>query len=141
MDQDFDAVYRSEQHMGGLIVVLTALVIFIACLGLFGLAAYAAEQRTKEIGIRKVLGAGVPSIISLLSRDFARLITIALCIAVPLSWWMMHRWLDNFAYRTNITVWIFAAAAAIVFAIAALTTLLQSIKAAVANPVDSLRSE
>jgi len=141
MDQDFDAVYRTEQRMGGLIVVLTGLVIFIACLGLFGLAAYAAEQRTKEIGIRKVLGASIPSIIGLLSRDFARLITLALVIAIPLSWWMMHQWLENFAYRTNITAWIFLAAAAIVFSIAALTTLLQSIKAAVANPVHSLRSE
>ncbi|MBS1605303.1 MAG: ABC transporter permease [Bacteroidetes bacterium] len=141
MDQDFDAVYRTEHRMGGLIVVLTVLVIFIACLGLFGLAAYAAEQRTKEIGIRKILGAGVPSIIGLLSRDFARLIAIALSIATPLSWWMMHRWLENFVYRTGITAWTFVAAAAIVFSIAALTTIFQSIKAAVANPVDSLRTE
>jgi putative ABC transport system permease protein len=141
MDQDFDAVYRAEQRMGGLIVVLTGLVIFIACLGLFGLAAYAAEQRAKEIGIRKVLGAGVPSIVGLLSRDFARLIAVAICIAVPLSWWMMHRWLENFAYRTDISVWIFVAAAAIVFAIAALTTVFQSVRAAVVNPVNSLRAE
>ncbi len=96
MDQDFDVIYRAEQHMGGLVVVLTGLVIFIACLGLFGLAAYAAEQRAKEIGIRKILGAGVPSIVGLLSRDFARLIALALCIAVPLSWWMTHRWLEKF---------------------------------------------
>ena len=141
MDQDFDAIYRTEQRMGGLIVVLTGLVIFIACLGLFGLAAYAAEQRAKEIGIRKVLGAGVPAIVGLLSRDFARLIAVALCIAVPLSWWMMHRWLENFAYRTDISVWVFAAAAAIVFSIAALTTVFQSVRAAVVNPVNSLRSE
>jgi putative ABC transport system permease protein len=141
MDQDFDAVYRTEQRMGGLIGVLTGLVIFIACLGLLGLAAYAAEQRAKEIGIRKVLGAGVPSIVGLLSRDFARLIAVALCIAVPLSWWMMHRWLENFAYRTDISVWIFVAAAGIVFAIAGLTTVFQSVKAAVVNPVTSLRSE
>jgi len=141
MDQDFDAIYRTEQRMGGLIVVLTGLVIFIACLGLFGLAAYAAEQRAKEIGIRKVLGAGVPAIVGLLSRDFARLIAVALCIAVPLSWWMMHRWLQNFAYRTDISVWVFAAAAAIVFSIAALTTVFQSVRAAVVNPVNSLRSE
>ncbi|WP_431217975.1 ABC transporter permease [Puia sp. P3] len=141
MDQDFDAVYRTEQRMGGLIGVLTGLLIFIACLGLFGLAAYAAEQRAKEIGIRKVLGAGVPSIVGLLSRDFARLIAVALCIAVPLSWWMMHRWLENFAYRTDISVWIFVGAAGIVFSIAALTTVFQSAKAAVVNPVNSLRSE
>ncbi|HEY6902013.1 MAG TPA: FtsX-like permease family protein [Puia sp.] len=141
MDQDFDNVYETEQHMGGLVAVLAGLVIFVACLGLFGLAAYASEQRAKEIGIRKILGAGVPSIVGMLSRDFARLITLALCIAIPLSWWCMHRWLEDFAYRTDITVWIFVGAAAIVFSIACLTTLATTIKAAVANPVDTLRAE
>lgn len=110
MDEDFDAIYRAEQRMGRVVIVLTALAIAIACLGLFGLATYAAEQRAKEISIRKVLGASVPSIIALLSKDFARPIALAIAIATPLSWYAMHRWLENFAYRTTIDGWIFVIA-------------------------------
>ncbi|HLZ85665.1 MAG TPA: FtsX-like permease family protein, partial [Puia sp.] len=141
MEDDFDAVYKSEQRMGSVVIVLTALAIFIACLGLFGLAAFAAEQRAKEIGIRKVLGANIPSIVGLLSWDFARLIGLAILIAMPLAGWSMHSWLGNFAYRTTITPWLFVAAAAIVLFIAALTTLFQSLKAAFVNPVETLRAE
>jgi putative ABC transport system permease protein len=141
MDDDFDAVYRAEQRIGGVVILLTALAILIACLGLFGLAAYAAEQRARELGIRKVLGASVRSILFLLSRDFARLIVIAVCFASPLAWWVMHGWLQNFAYRTTMPFWIFAAAAALVFCVALLTTLAQSRKAAVTNPVEVLRGE
>jgi len=141
MDDDFDALYHAEQRMGTVVLVLTTLAIFIACLGLFGLAAYAAEQRAKEIGIRKILGAGIPSIITLLSKDFGRLIAFAILISTPLAGWGMHRWLQNFAYRTTITPWLFVAAAAIVLLVAALTTFFQSLKAAIANPVDTLRNE
>jgi len=141
MDDDFDALYSAEQRMGTVTLVLTTLAILIACLGLFGLAAYAAEQRAKEIGIRKILGAEVSSIVVLLSKDFGRLIVLAIVIATPIAAWSMHTWLENFAYRTTISPWLFAAAAGIIVLAAALTTLFQSLKAAVANPVESLRSE
>lgn len=141
LDEDFDTIYRGEQRMGSIVILLTALAIFIACLGLFGLAAFAAEQRAREIGIRKVLGADVPSIVALLSKDFGRLIALSVLIATPAAAWTMHRWLEDFAYRTTITAWIFIAAAAIIVVIAALTTVFQSLKAAIANPVDVLRSE
>jgi putative ABC transport system permease protein len=141
MDADFDALYRAEQRMGQLSVLFSMLAIVIACLGLFGLAAFAAEQRARELGIRKVLGASVRSILVLLSRDFARLIIIAVFIASPLAWWVMHGWLQNFAYRTTMPLWIFAVAAALVFCVALLTTLAQSRKAAVTNPVEVLRGE
>jgi len=141
MDDDFAAIYTAEQRMGTVTLVLTALAIFIACLGLFGLAAYAAEQRAKEISIRKILGANVPSIITLLSKDFGRLIALSILLSTPVAAWSLHRWLENFAYRTSITPWLFVTAAAIVLLAAALTTLFQSLKAAVANPVAALRSE
>ena len=141
MDDDFDAIYRSEQRISGVVILLTCLAILIACLGLFGLAAYAAEQRARELGIRKVLGASVGSILMLLSRDYARLIIIAVAIASPLAWWLMRDWLQNFAYRTTLPAWIFALAAVIVFFVALLTTLAQSRKAAVTNPVEVLRGE
>jgi putative ABC transport system permease protein len=141
MDDDFAAVYTAEQRMGTVTLVLTGLAIFIACIGLFGLAAYAAEQRAKEIGIRKILGANTPSIVALLSKDFGRLIALSIFISTPIAAWSLHRWLENFAYRTTISPWLFAAAAAIVLLAAALTTLFQSLKAAVANPVEALRSE
>jgi putative ABC transport system permease protein len=141
MDTDFDALYRSEQRMGQLSILFSALAIAIACLGLFGLAAYAAERRTKEIGIRKVLGAGVTGIVALLSSDFLRLIAIAIVIASPLAWFGANRWLQNFAYRTAISGWIFALAGGLVLLIAVATTIIQSIRAALANPVDSLRAE
>jgi len=141
MDADFDALYRTEQRMGKISVLFSVLAILIACLGLFGLAAYAAEQRTKEIGIRKVLGASVPSILALLSRDFLRLIAIAMLITSPLAWFALHSWLDNFACRTTISPWLFALGGILVVVIALATTLFQSLKAAVSNPVDSLRAE
>ena len=141
MDEDFDAIYHAEQRMGRVVVALTTLAILIACLGLFGLAAHAAEQRTKEIGIRKVLGANTTSIVALLSKDFARLIAIAIGIAAPLSWFTTHRWLQDFAYRTTIGPWPFVLAAASIVILALITTLFQSLKAAVTNPVETLRSD
>jgi putative ABC transport system permease protein len=141
MDADFDALYNAEQRMGNLSILFSALAILIACLGLFGLAAYAAEQRSRELGIRKVLGASVNSILILLSKDFARLIVIAICIATPLAWWALKSWLDNFAYRTTISPWVFALGAAVVVLIALATTIYQSLRAAFSNPVDALRNE
>jgi putative ABC transport system permease protein len=141
MDSDFDGLYRDEQRMGQLSILFSTLAILIACLGLFGLAAYAAEQRTSEIGIRKILGATVPNIVGLLSKDFGRLIAISILIATPLAWLGMDKWLQNFAYRTTINPWLFVLAAGIVVLIAAATTIYQSIRAAVMNPVETLRNE
>ena len=141
MDQDFDAAYRSEQRIGTIFISFTALAIAIACLGLFGLAAYAAEQRNKEIGVRKVLGASVSAIVSMLSMDFIKLVFISILIASPIAWWAMSKWLQGFAYRVNISWWIIASAGGAAILIAFVTISFQSIKAAIANPVDSLRSE
>jgi putative ABC transport system permease protein len=141
MDEDFDNNYRSEQRIGKIAVSFTSLAVVIACLGLFGLAAYAAEQRTKEIGIRKVLGAGTSTIVGMLSKDFLLLVFIAICIASPLAWWAMHSWLQEFAYRQNIQWWVVAIAGAAALMIAFITISFQSIKAALTNPVKSLRSE
>lgn len=141
MDQDFDTIYKSEQRVGEIFVIFTTLAIVIACLGLFGLAAYAAEQRTKEIGIRKVLGADVTSIVSMLSKDFVKLIVLALAIAAPLAWYLMNKWLQDFAYRIHIQWWVIAAAGIGVLMIAIVTISFQSIKAALANPVNSLKDQ
>ncbi|MCO5934866.1 ABC transporter permease [Mucilaginibacter sp. RB4R14] len=141
MDQDFDASYRSEQRIGRIFVIFTALAIIIACLGLFGLAAYAAEQRTKEIGIRKVLGADVSVIVAMLSKDFIKLVCIAIVTASPFAWFVMNKWLQDFAYRVTIHWWVIAAAGVGALLIAFVTISFQSIKAALANPVKSLRSE
>jgi putative ABC transport system permease protein len=141
MDEDFDAQYRAEQRVGGISITFTVLAIVIACLGLFGLAAYAAEQRTKEIGIRKVLGANISAIVGLLARDFIVLVLIAIVLAVPLAWWAMHSWLQEFAYRVSIHWWLPAMAGLGAVLIAFITVSFQSIRAAVANPVDSLKSE
>lgn len=141
MDDDFDAIYRAEQRMGQLFIIFTSLAIIIACLGLFGLAAYAAEQRNKEIGIRKVLGASVANIVTMLSADFIKLVFIAMLIALPLAWYVMYQWLQNFAYRVSIHWWILAIAGIIAILIAFITISFQSIKAALTNPVKSLKSE
>ncbi|MFT3822705.1 MAG: ABC transporter permease [Chitinophagaceae bacterium] len=141
MDADFDKIYHAEQRMGKLFISFAVFAVLIACLGLLGLATYAAEQRTKEIGIRKVLGAGVGGIVTMLSKDFAKLVLIASLIAFPVAWWVMNKWLEDFAYRISISVWVFIAAGAIAVAIALLTVSFQALKAAFANPVKALRSE
>ncbi|WP_226999085.1 ABC transporter permease [Flavisolibacter tropicus] len=141
LDESFDEMYRAEQRIGKIALIFSSLAIFIACLGLFGLAAYIAEQRTKEIGIRKVLGASVTSIVSLLSKDFIKLVSIAFLIAAPLAGWFMYNWLQDFAYRTPLSWWIFLVAAIIALLIAVLTISMQSIKAALVNPVKNLRTE
>jgi putative ABC transport system permease protein len=141
MDADFNNLYKAEQQTGQVFTTFAAFAILIASLGLFGLVTYAAEQRTKEIGIRKVLGANVGGIVALLSRDFVKLVFIASVIAFPIAWWAMNQWLQSFAYRVGISWWIFAIAGLTAVLIALLTVSLQTIRAALANPIRSLRSE
>ncbi|MBE7178417.1 MAG: ABC transporter permease, partial [Mucilaginibacter polytrichastri] len=138
---DFNKLYSAEQRTGKIFMSFAFFAVLIACLGLFGLVTYAAEQRTKEIGVRKVLGATVQNIVTLLSADFLKLVGIAALIAFPLGWFAMNRWLQDFAFRTTIGWWIFAAAALLAVVITLATTGFQAIKAALANPVKSLRSE
>ncbi len=141
MDEDFDSIYRAEERMGKIFITFTSLAILIACLGLFGLAAYAAEQRTKEIGIRKVLGASVITIVRMLSVDFIKLVIISILIASPLAWFAMQKWLQGFAYRQEIQWWVFAIAGLGAILIAFITISFQSIRAALANSVTSLHSD
>jgi putative ABC transport system permease protein len=141
LDEHLDSLYRREQRTASVVLVFSCLSILIACLGLFGLAAFTAEQRTKEIGVRKVLGATVNSIVGLLSRDFLRLVLVSVLIASPLAWYFMNNWLKEFAYRINIEWWVFAAAGLLALLIAFVTVSLQSLRAATVNPVKSLRSE
>ena len=141
MDEAFNEMYRVEQRTGQLGFVFAIIAILIACLGLFGLATYMAEQRIKEIGIRKVLGASVLGIVQMLSKDFIKLVLIASVFAIPVAWWAMNKWLQDFAYRINIGWWVFIAAGVVAALIALLTVSFQAIKAAVANPVKSLRTE
>jgi putative ABC transport system permease protein len=141
MDEDFDNLYRAEQRTGKISLLFTTLAIFIACLGLFGLAAYTAEQRTREIGIRKVLGANVPDLVALLSANFLKLVVVAFIVAAPLSWLLMEKWLQGFAYRQSISWWVFVAAGTGAILIALLTISTQFIKAAIVNPVQSLKRE
>ena len=141
LDDSFDSMYRAEQRMGKLAMGFAILAIIVASMGLFGLATYASEQRVKEIGIRKVLGASVANITQMLSKDFLKLILIASLIAFPIAGWAMYKWLQNFAYRIDIQWWVFLLAAFIALLIAIITISFQAIKAAVANPVKSLRTE
>ena len=141
MDADFNKIYDAEQQTGKLFITFAVFAIFIGCLGLFGLVTYAAEQRTKEIGVRKVLGASVTGIVAMLSKDFAKLVLIAAIIAFPLAWLGMNKWLQSFAYRITISWWVFVVAGIIAILIALITVSFQAIKAAVANPVKSLRTE
>jgi predicted permease len=141
VDDEFNKQFKSEMLIGKLSRVFALLAIIISCLGLFGLAAYTAERRTKEIGIRKVLGASVTGITSLLSKDFLRLVFISAVIAFPLSWWFMHKWLQNYEYRITINWWVFVIAGLLALIIALITISFQSIRAAIANPVKSLRTE
>jgi putative ABC transport system permease protein len=141
LDEFFDRQYRNEERFGRLFLNFAALAIFISCLGLLGLASYSTMQRTREIGIRKVMGASVSNIINLLSRDFLKLVIISFFIAAPVAWYFMHKWLADFAYRTNISWWIFAMAGVLAVLIAVVTISVQAFRAAVANPVKSLRTE
>jgi len=141
LDEEFNKQYSADQRIGKILLLFSILAIFIACLGLFGLVTFAAEQRVKEIGIRKVLGARITNIFELLSKDFIKLLMLSIFIASPVAWWAMNKWLQDFAYRISISWWIFASVGAICLLIALVTISFQAIKAAVANPVNSLRAE
>ncbi|MGN7824535.1 ABC transporter permease [Chitinophaga sp. 22536] len=139
LDDDFSRLYAADQRTGKIFISFTCFAVLISCLGLFGLVTYAAEQRTKEISIRKVMGASVASIVALLSRDFLKLVAVAIVVASPLAWWIMDRWLQDFAYRISIGWWVFAVTAFLAILITIVTICLQAIKAARANPVVALR--
>jgi putative ABC transport system permease protein len=141
MDDDFNNLYAAEQRVGTISMSFSILAIFIACLGLFGLVTFAAEQRTKEIGIRKVLGATVVNIVQLLSKDFMKLVLLSAVVAFPVAWWAMQKWLQDFAYRIGIGWQVFAIAGFIAAAIALATVCFQAVRAALANPVKNLRTE
>ena len=141
LDEFFDRQYRSEERFGKLFLNFAILAIFISCLGLLGLASYSTMQRTKEIGIRKVLGASVSNIVNLLSKDFLKLVAISSLIAFPVAWFAMNKWLQDFAYRIGVSWWIFLMAGILATLIALFTISFQAIKAAIANPVKSLRTE
>jgi putative ABC transport system permease protein len=141
MDEKFDELYSAESRVGGLFNAFAILAIFIASLGLFGLAAFTAEQRTKEIGVRKVMGASVTAIVVLLSQEFGKLVLIAFVIAVPVSWYFTSQWLQDYEFRIILDPWIFIMSGLITFLIAWLTMSYQSIKAASMSPAKSLRDE
>jgi putative ABC transport system permease protein len=141
MDEDYQSLYASEQRASDLAEFFGATAIFLSCLGLFGLAAFTAEKRKKEIGVRKVMGASTMGILTLVSKDFVRLIIISIVIAMPLAWYFANNWLKSYAYQTNLSWWIFAIAGILLILIAVITVGYQAFKAATANPVDSLKSE
>jgi putative ABC transport system permease protein len=141
LDEEFNKLYSVDQRMGKIFLLFSILAILIACLGLFGLVTFAAEQRTREIGIRKVLGAEIKDIFAMLSKDFVNILLLSICIASPIAWWAMNNWLQDFAYRISIGWWMFVTVGAICVLIALVTISFQAIKAAVANPVKSLRTE
>ena len=141
LDESFDNLYNTDSRTSSLILIFSVIAILISCLGLLGLAAFTARQRVKEIGIRKVLGATVGSIVTLLSRDFIRLVLVSIGIATPVAWWAMHSWLQDFAYHIPLSPWVFVGAGTLAIVIAVLTIASQSIRAATANPVQSLKRE
>jgi len=141
LDDHFAEVYRADTQVSKIVGILATLAIIISCLGLFGLATHSAERRVKEVGIRKVLGASVQNITAMLSKDFLKYVFIAAVIALPLAWLSIHKWLQDYAYRVNVSWWIFLAAVLLAMLVAFLTISFQAIKAAIANPVKSLRTE
>ena len=141
LDESIAKFYKSEQNLSSLLKWATGLAIFISCMGLLGLVMYTTNQRTKEIGVRKVLGASIVQIVSLISKDFIQLVLLASLLAIPLSWWAMHKWLENFAYKTTVSWWVFVLSALFMMFIALLTLSIQTIRAASVNPVESLRTE
>ncbi|HEY0060361.1 MAG TPA: FtsX-like permease family protein, partial [Flavisolibacter sp.] len=141
LDEALATAYQQEQRLGNIVKYASVLSIFIACMGLFGLATLVVVRRTKEIGIRKVLGADVRGIVALLSKDFIVLVLIASLIAFPVAWWALNDWLQDFAFRIPISLWVFLAAALLTMTVALVTVSIQAIKAAWANPVKSLRTD
>jgi putative ABC transport system permease protein len=141
LDESFGKMYKAEDKLKTLLSIFTAITIFVACLGLLGLAAYAAERRRKELGIRKVLGATVQGLVVLLSKDFIKLVVVSLVLASPVAWYFMNKWLESFAYRIHIAWWMFAVAAILAVMLALVTVSFQAVKAALSNPVQNLRRE
>jgi putative ABC transport system permease protein len=141
LDENFQKLFTTYIRLQKIILFFASIAILISVMGLFALTAFFAKQRTKELGIRKVLGASVGSLATLLSKDFIRLVIFAFIITIPVAWWGMNKWLETFAYRTPLSGWLFASAGLIVLSIAVLTVSFQAVKAAVANPVKSLRTE
>ena len=141
LDSQFNDLYKTDIHIGQLFNCFTIITILISCLGLFGLVTFTAESRVKEIGVRKVLGAGVPSIAILLSKDFLVLVLVAAAIAFPVAWYGLSNFLQGYAYRTSLSWWVFIVAGLLTVCIALVTISFQTIKAAIANPVKSLRTE
>ncbi|HYM95024.1 MAG TPA: FtsX-like permease family protein, partial [Chitinophagaceae bacterium] len=141
LNEAITRLYEQEENTSWLVKIAMSITIFISCMGLFGLGMFTAQRKTKEIGIRKVLGASITDITTMLSRDFIKLVVIAFLIASPVAWYFMNQWLQDFVYRTNISWWIFAIAGLSAIMIALITVSYQAIKAAIANPVKSLRTE
>jgi ABC-type antimicrobial peptide transport system permease subunit len=141
VDEQYEQNFSEQKQTGALAALFAGLTIFISCLGLFGLAAYVAESRSKEIGVRKVLGASVSGIVAMLSKNFAKLVVVASVIAFPVAWWAMNKWLQSFAYRIDIGWWVFVAAGSTALVIALATVSFHATRAAIANPVKSLRTE
>jgi putative ABC transport system permease protein len=141
LDKNYEDLYEAEVRQGNVFMTFSMIAIFVACLGLFGLASFLAEQRTKEIGIRKVLGASIGSLMSLMSKDFVRLVLIAIGIAFPIAYYLMGQWLQDFAYRTSMSVWLFVLAGLIALAISLLTIITQILRVARVNPIEVLRNE
>ena len=141
LDTNIDSLYKAQENLSKLVRYFALIAIFISCTGLFSLAAFMATQRTREIGIRKVLGASVMSLVALLFQDFLRLVVLALCISTPLAWWVMNKWLHDFAYRIPLSWWIFAAAGLLAVVISFFTVGIQGLRAARVSPVKSLRNE
>ena len=141
LDETFNRIYEAEQKLGTLMVTFTVIAVIIACLGLLGLISYIAERRTKEIGVRKVLGASISNIITLIVREFLVLVLVSSVIAIPVGFYFMKKWLEDFVYKTGLDFWVILVSASFTLIIAVFTVSFQAIKAAAANPVDSLRSE
>lgn len=141
LDDHFTELYRADQTVNTIVGMLTGLSILISCLGLFGLVSFTLEQRVKEIGIRKVLGASVTTVVAILSKDFIKLVLVSIVIAVPVSWYVVNQWIQDFAYRIDIEWWVFAVSGLVAILIALATVSSQAFKAALMNPVKSLKSE
>jgi len=141
VDQDLSKLYLSEHRMGELFNIFSVVSILVSCLGLFGLATFAAHKRIKEIGVRRVLGASAAGIVALLAKDFVKLVALALIVAFPVAWWIMGKWLENYVYRISISWWMFAVVGTLALLVALFTVSSQAIKAALTNPVKSLKTE
>ena len=141
LNNEFEKLYRADHKTASLVGIFSGIAIFLSCLGLFGLAAFTAERRTREIGVRKVLGASVSGIVSLLSKEFILLVIVSLIIASPVAWWALNKWLQDFSYRIDISIIFFIAAGIITLIVALATVSVHAVKAAISNPIKSLRTE